>query len=129
MKETWKPAYPGRYEASSLGRIRSVDRVGADGRRWRGRVLKQASSKGRYYHVCLSFDGMRSFKFAHVLVARAFLGKCPKGKEVNHIDGNKKNTKAKNLEYLTRKGNGEHAAAHGLRSTKANGRWRRKWRP
>ena len=129
MKETWKPAYSGRYEASSLGRIRSVAHQSSDGRRWRGKILKQTLWKRRYYYICTSFDGKRFFKFVHVLVARAFLGKCPHGKEVNHIDGNKKNTRAKNLEYTTRGGNLKHASEHGLMATKRNGRWRRKWRP
>lgn len=127
-REAWKPVYPARYEASSLGRIRSVDRVGADGRRWRGKVLKQAWWE-RYWHVCLSFDGRKKFGKAHVLVAKAFLGECPSGKEVNHIDGDKRNTRSDNLEYVTHKGNGEHAARSGLRPTKKNGKWRRKWRP
>ena len=129
MVEIWKPAYPGKYEASSLGRVRSIDRVGMDGRHWRGKLLKQSLWRRRYYYVCLSLDGRATFKFAHVLVALAFLGKCPKGMEVNHIDGKKRNTRAKNLEYVTHKGNGEHAAATGLRPTKANGKWRRVWRP
>ena len=127
-KEIWKPIYPNRYEASSLGRIRSVDRVGADGRRWRGKILKQSWWE-RYFHVCLAFDGKKSFGKVHVLVARAFLGKCPRGQEVNHIDGNKRNTKSKNLEYTTRGGNQRHASKHGLMPTKQNGRWHRKWRP
>lgn len=128
MPEIWKPVYRGRYEASSRGRIRSVDRVGADGRSWSGRILKQSWWE-RYFHVCLSFDGKQSIRKVHILVARAFLGPCPQWKEVNHIDGDKRNTKIDNLEYVTHKRNGEHAAVAGLRPTKENGRWRRKWRP
>lgn len=45
----------------------------------------------------------------HTLVARAFVSGYKPGLQVNHIDGNKKNNKASNLEWVTGKENIEHA--------------------
>ena len=41
----------------------------------------------------------------HTLVALAFIGPKPEGKEVDHIDKNKENNYYKNLRYVTRKEN------------------------
>jgi hypothetical protein len=126
MRETWKAVSAGRYEVSSLGRVRSLDCIGADGRRWRGRLLRPTNVE--YRQVTLAFDGILVYRRVHLLVSRAFLGPCPRGHEVNHKNGKKHDNRAANLEYRTRAGNQEHAAKFGLMPTKANGRWRRAWR-
>lgn len=129
MAEVWRPALRGWYEVSNLGRIRSVDRMTADGRRWRGKLIKQHLDGGKYLMFCASINGRKSNPCAHILVAKAFLGPRPSGKVINHKDGNNLHNTASNLEYVTKKGNSEHAVVMGLMPTKANGRWRRKWRP
>lgn len=41
----------------------------------------------------------------HQLVAEAFIGPCPDGLVINHIDSNPANNRADNLEYITQKAN------------------------
>lgn len=85
-----------KYLVYRDGRIYSV---------WSERFLKLKPS-GLGYCQCLL--GMKPTK-AHVAVAHAFLGPCPPGKEVNHIDGNKSNNHFSNLEYVTRSENIKHS--------------------
>ncbi len=106
-EEVWKdiPGYEGRYQASNLGRVRSLDRRvnichGAT-RLMRGRVLKPAGSKrDPHLYVVLGHGAMGSP--VHQLVARTFHGPCPDGQEVRHLDGDPLNNRADNLAYGTR---------------------------
>ena len=50
----------------------------------------------------------------HRLVVDTFLQGVPRGKEVNHKDGDKTNNKLSNLEIITRSENMKHAYALGL---------------
>lgn len=121
--EAWAivEGYESLYEISSLGRVRRVGRATRNGDRYGGgarigRVLAHLSQRGGYIAVQLWKDGrMRRF-LLHVLVARAFIGRPPPGTEVNHIDGNKRNPAASNLEYVTRSENIRHAYRTGLRT-------------
>lgn len=120
--EQWKdiPGYEGRYQVSDLGRVRSVDRyvraVAKNGREYSRRVagvvLRAALNRG-YLLVNLHPTGTIS---VHILVARLFVPNPDDLPEVNHIDGVKANCRAKNLEWVTKSGNQQHAVATGLRS-------------
>lgn len=118
VDEIWKdiPGYEGYYQVSSLGRVRSCDRVVSG--RWgktqlKGCVLSLALSKG-YYHASLNKLGKGLCKPVHKLVALAFIGVCPKGLCVNHIDGCKTNNHVFNLEYVTFSQNTNHAVSNNL---------------
>lgn len=105
--ETWRsiPEYEGFYEASSSGRIRSVDRIDSNGHRLRGRVLKQQlhhSGKLIYRHVCLSREGKVILRLVHDLVASAFTGRPrAEGEQTRHRNHNPSDNRAANLVFGT----------------------------
>lgn len=123
----WKPVegYGGRYEVSREGRVRSNDtHVNApQGTRLvKGRVLKPYRMPSGYLQVSLHSAGAVCRKeYVHRLVATTFIGQPPsESHEVNHIDGDKSNNDAGNLEWVTRKGNYLHARRAGLNSMIGN---------
>jgi hypothetical protein len=101
------------YEVSDSGRVRRV----APGRRTKpGLVLHGYLTNG--YPMVKLFDGSgggtpKARVHVHRLVARAFLGPCPEGHEVNHKDGSRINNKLDNLEYVTHSENILHAVRIG----------------
>lgn len=105
MQEEWRPVvgYEGLYEVSNFGRVQTLRR---------NRPLKATPSHG-YPTVGLWSNRKRQTRRVHVLVAAAFIGPCPPGKEVNHIDSNPANSRADNLEYLTHAENMVHCVRAG----------------
>jgi hypothetical protein len=117
-KEVWKQisGYEGMYEISDIGRARSVDRIGPDGKNYKGKPLTPALNRTGYYFVRLRKDGhTKSFKI-HRLVAMNFIPNENDKSEVNHIDGNKTNNVVGNLEWVSRSENLKHAFKIGLKS-------------
>lgn len=118
MSEEWRTILGWHdYEVSDLGRVRRLTsrtcaKAGAILRQcWRG---GRAKSKG-YLAVDLSCPGMqKKTASVHVLVAEAFLGSRPEGYFPNHIDGNRANNLACNLEWITQSANVKHAYDLGL---------------
>lgn len=111
MNEIWKPFWDGKYEVSNLGRARRS----APGRRTAaGRLLSPISLSVGYLAIRPVQNGKNRQAYVHDLVAHAFVGPKPDGYCVNHIDGNKKNNAASNLEYVTHRRNMEHASETGL---------------
>jgi len=80
-----------------------------------GRVLSPGWQTGGYLFVALRRDGRTHNRKVHALVAEAFIGPRPSGLDVNHIDGDKRNNRVENLEYVTRRQNIHHAVELGLR--------------
>lgn len=117
MKEEWRDVhdYEGYYQVSSLGRIRSLDRlvphsrIGKKTQFVKGKILTPYPSNNNYMLIVLSKNGKISRNLLHRLVAVAFIEK-PTGKDwINHIDNNPKNNKIVNLEWCTPKENTAHA--------------------
>ena len=115
-KEKWgKIKNHSSYLVSDSGKVKRV-RNGQS--TYAGKVLKPAITKDGYLYINLCENGKRKSIAIHKLVAEAFIGPCPKGKEVNHIDGNKENPCADNLEYVTRSENLKHSYKLGLQNKK-----------
>lgn len=119
MKELWKDivGYEGCYQVSDLGNIKSLYRevacVSRGGKNFiKGtpeKILKlKQSGNTDYWYVNLCKDGVVRYFSVHRLVAQAFVSNPENKAEVNHIDGNKKNNLAINLEWATRSENLKH---------------------
>ena len=108
MEEQWVtvPGFEGLYEASTHGRVRSLDRVDFGGRHIRGRVLKPGVLKSGRLQVSLCKDGIIHQMKVHQVVALAFHGPCPEGQEVRHRpDRDVTNNRPENLCYGTKRDN------------------------
>ena len=93
--ENWKPieGYEGLYEISDQGRVKSLRSQ---------LIMRQDLGNSGYGRVQLSKDGYKRRYLVHRLVAFAFCSGYKEGLEVNHVDGNRLNNAAKNLEWVTR---------------------------
>jgi len=79
-----------------------------------GRRLNQFLDKDGYIRYSIYKNSKKVKVSLHKIIAHKYLGECPKGLVVNHIDGNKLNNKPNNLEYVTPTRNTEHAKELGL---------------
>ena len=112
MKEIWKPIpnYDGFYEASNLGRVRSIERKVKSIRgimmTFTGRILKQSKMNG-YLVVCLRKKGTNGTLLVHQLITMTFLDHKPNGMRVvcDHIDNDKLNNRLENLQIITQREN------------------------
>lgn len=120
MTEQWKPI-PGwgdLYEASSAGRVRSLDRqtVGPNGeaRVSRGRVLAASPNltTGRRY-VGLYRNAKVSYRPVHQLILETFVGPRPDGMVACHNDGDHLNNDISNLRWDTPSSNMLDMVQHG----------------
>ena len=98
--EIWKeiPDYEGLYWVSNQGRAKNKY----------NKLLKLGTDGKGYMKIWLTKDGkQKSFRF-HRLVATLFIPNPNNLPEVNHIDENKANNCATNLEWCTRSYNVNH---------------------
>jgi hypothetical protein len=113
--EEWRdvPGFESQYEVSSLGNVRSVDRLltSKDGKikRLKGKMLRPGAGDRGYRSVVIVGSSMH---VAH-LVAAAFFGVRPKKAHVAHLNGNPSDDGVSNLAYTTAKENNAHKIKHG----------------
>ena len=96
--ELWLPVvgFEGEYEVSDQGRVRSFQKKSP-------KILKPGPTSTGHLTVALGRGNSRT---VHSLVTEAFVGPCPPGEEIRHLDGNEKNNRLANLKYGTRSRNG-----------------------
>ena len=125
MREIWKPVvgFEGLYEVSNRGRVKSILREVRY--KFRGkifimkfegkllRIVKRARRYNSYVGVTLSKNGRPYQRFIHRLVLEAFNGRCPKGYECRHLDGDATNNNEENLKWGTRRENKADMIRHG----------------
>lgn len=116
MEEIWKHVIglEEQYMVSNQGRVKSLDRIQPDGRKRKGRILKQSLTGSGYPRVGISVDGKGKSVLVHRLVAIHFISNPNSYEQVNHIDGDKTNYTISNLEWVTGKDNIAHAWSTGL---------------
>lgn len=117
--EEWRgvPGHSG-YEASSLGRIRSIERwvTRSDGRRrqWPSVILRP-SRQGYYLKVAL---GKTNTASVHIVVCSTFHGPRPSDHHVvAHWNGDCHDNRPENLRWATVTENHADKARHGTSST------------
>ena len=104
--EEWRPVrgYEGFYEASDIGRIRSLVT---------GKVRRQRFH-AHYYRVGLSKKGVRKTWCVHRLVCEAFHGERQAERPVvRHLNGNGRDNRAVNLAWGTHAENSADMVTHG----------------
>jgi DNA-binding transcriptional regulator YiaG len=118
--EEWRPcARNPNYAVSSLGRVKRI----ADSKTHKatGACLRQSLRAG-YPFVQFSSGGKRENVLIHHLVAEAFLGPQPDGKNIHHRDADKTNACPENLEYVSQSDNvkASYACGNADRSRERN---------
>lgn len=114
MKEEWKPLI---YKGENLGERFLLSSQGEVYSKVSNRTLKTTKNKSTGYEcIVVSVGGRKNKKMIkiHIAVACTFLGNWNENLVVNHIDGDKTNNSAKNLECITQKENTLHALKNGL---------------
>ena len=105
--ETWKKVPGTQYSVSDCGQVRN-DRT--------GRIKKQIDNGKGYYKVDLYSGGVGETRRVHRLVGEAFIDNPDNKPMLNHIDGDKHNNRADNLEWVTNQENMQHASRIGALS-------------
>ena len=112
--EIWKDYkdYEGLYQASNLGRLRSLDtyRKGRNGsiRFCKGRILKPCTDKDGYLQVVLCKNNKQKTYKVHRLVAETFIPNTDNLPCINHRDECKTNNNVENLEWCDCKYNSNY---------------------
>ena len=105
--------YGGKYSISKDGRIFTL---------WNKNGVKEIHAKqkrnGYMQVVLVDTNKKKYYKNVHRLVAETFIPNPESKQQVNHVNGNKKDNRVENLEWVSVQENMAHAYSNGL-NTKA----------
>lgn len=125
--EIWKDikGYEGFYQVSSLGRVRSLDRIvhfkdGKRSRHYNGQILKQKYHNG-YPMVNLLKNKHIDTVYIHRLVIETFVPPLEGKSWCNHKNGVKSDNRVEKLEWCTPSENKIHADLNGLHKNNVSG--------
>lgn len=111
MLEEWKQYKDFPFEVSTLGRVRTIQRVVKykDGREYNysSKIIKQHITR-EYSYIAITLHSKKYNFRVHRLVAETFIPNPNNWPQVNHIDENKLNNRVENLEWCTAKYNSNY---------------------
>ena len=115
QQEVWRdiPSLMGLYQASSMGRIRSLPRNTTS-----GRILQTSKNRQGYRSVTPCSEGVTKTRLISRLVCEAFHGPKPADKDlVAHSNGDHTDDRSENLRWATYVENEEDKRKHGRAAT------------
>lgn len=116
MIEIWKPVpyepFDSKYVVSNLGRVKPIKKSKYSPAK--SECLRNGVGARGYCYVTLYHNGIAKQCSVHRMVAICFVGAAPNGKNVVcHIDDNRLNNVADNLEWGDNYDNMQHMREHG----------------
>lgn len=119
MNEIWKaiPQYEGKYEVSTMGRVRCLKSTRARN----DIALKEPLILKQYpHHIYKAYPRVVLWKNnkpkdirVHRLVLQVFCGECPPNHVAAHLNGDANDNRLENLKWATRQENELHKKMHG----------------
>lgn len=120
MEEIWKQVVGADkyYEISNCGRARIKEHTDQSGNIIQEKILTPIKTNLGYIQYGIAFAGERKRKYAHRLVAEAFIPNPLNLAEVDHIDDVRDHNSVDNLQWITRKDNVRKMADKKLAASK-----------
>lgn len=124
--EIWKKhPYIEKLEVSTLGRVRTLDRVvpcrGNRTQFVKGRVLKQRDNGIGYLQTSFRMNRKLVTKSVHRLVSETFISNPDNLPQVNHKNCDRGDNRVSNLEWCDESYNQKYRNKHGVSQTEAAG--------
>ena len=107
MSELWKQidGADDYYEVSNYGRVRIRSHIDKNGNLIDSKLIAPTDNGSGYLQYRIMYRGKRKHKYAHRLVAEAFIENPLNLEEVDHIDDVRSNNRVDNLQWISRQDN------------------------